>query len=231
MDWKDYFNRDLGVFDYDRFYADGGTETDLPDTIRDNEDNPKRNRGNISVSGDIDGDETGGLTGYGDFLEGLIEPWEEETDPIRETFREWLQLEGVSPGDEGAIATFAQDASTRAADAAGGTGMFFSGQHAGEQQGIWQGTMRDVLQERRKRTETAGGILSGLSGQLADMLGRGITGGASITSAESGQAPFGGQWSRRESDIARETEVSELDAKFRQEQLRRMQGENTERGY
>lgn len=232
MDWKGYFDRELGVFDYDRWYADGGTEADLPDTIRDNEDNPQRNRGNINVSGDIDGGSGGGITDFREFLDAQLEPWVDETDPIREHFREWLKLEGVAPGKEGEIASFAQAASTRAADAAGSSGMFFSGIHEGEQQGIWQATMRDALESRRARTETAGGILSGLSGQLADLLGRGISEGGEIYGPGNQRAPFQGMWGRTESGIARQEAGEEAGVGIQEEQLdrlRRMREEDEER--
>lgn len=143
----------------------------------------------------------GGLEGsYEDFIswtEGRIEPWMEETAPIRDTFRRWLDLGGVEAGAEGAIARGAEGAAQRAGEGAAGMGMQNSGMNQAMQGSIWGQTMPAILQNRSQNMATAGGVLSGLSSQLAGLLGGQMGAGSSAFGSVYGRS-MGTPWSKGE---------------------------------
>lgn len=200
VNWQDYFDRDAGVMDWEGFYADGGKIEDIPQNIRDSfgvDGGAYNNDINVQSGG---GGGTGGSGGGGDYksfvdwLEGRIEPWVEETAPIRETFRRWLDLGGVEAGKEGAIARSAEGAAQRAGEGAAGMGMQNSGMNQAMQGSIWGQAMPAVLQNRTQNMTQAGGILSGLSEQLASLLRGQMGPGASAFHSIYGRAPFSGIW-------------------------------------
>jgi hypothetical protein len=184
--WEDYFDREAGVMDWEGFYAAGGTDEMIPQNVRDSfggeHGGAYPTQGGINAGGSTGGIDGGGTGSYEDFLkwtEGRLQPWYEETTPVRDTFRRWLDLGGVEAGREGQIARHAEGAALRAGEGAAGMGMQ---------------TLPAVLANRRENMGMAGGVLSGLSSQLAGLLRGQMGSGASAFGSIYGRNPYGGQW-------------------------------------
>jgi hypothetical protein len=204
MDWQSstYWNRELGVFDYEAWFRDGGTNEDLPETLRQNEDNPQREGPGIipgrTTSGDVGGGtgDFGGPGGAGWFLDWLgaeSEKWLKYTSGLKESLEGYAT--GIDVATESMIAKQAEATEQRALGGMGEAGNLYGGMRPGVVAAIQSGAGQQVA-ESRSRTKARGeqGLLA-LSSTYADLLGRGYGAGGGVYGAIYGRnAPYSGMW-------------------------------------
>jgi len=183
MDWRDYFDRDLGIFDYARWFADGGTNDMLPDTLRDNEDNPQRPDPNKVQTTTVDDGTTGGNTwpGNPDVLPEDRQAWLDFISPANQTFSQFLQ--GINTPAEDAITSGTMAMSNKLSEQ-----MALQGRQGGDFHTAMQGVIERGAtgMEAQSRLNT---MMAGLQGktQLAGMYGN-------LLHQQGPTAKFSGAW-------------------------------------
>jgi hypothetical protein len=201
MNWQDpkYWNRELGVFDYDSWFRDGGSNDDLPETLQSNEDNPQRTGTTGGVVGSTGGttggfDDPGGAGWMLDWIGGGEERWLDYTSGLKEALSGYAS--GVDVATESAIARGAEVAEQRAMGGMGAAGNYFSGMRPAIR-GAIQSAATGTMAESRSRTKGRGEErLERLGATYADVVGRGFGAGASVYGSLYGSrgGPFADQW-------------------------------------
>lgn len=222
MSWEEYAEiagiTDIGLIEkWKRQFPDGPDSA--PDSFydslgRDRRGNKKgTNTTNIDVTnttGDLTGT-TDQWPGTPDVLPQDRESWLDFIAPAGQGYKDIIGMGGVMTGSEDAITAGTISATDRLRNQFAGSGN--TGMHAAMQSAIELGGIGQTAQSRQGALLGAYQGIGQLGGTYADLLHQ-----------QRPVAPFGGQWGRRESDIA-------LNRATGQEEYRRLRGENEDKGY